>query len=132
MADRAGRLEERERFGDLPEIRDHSDVLSPLKGLSRSGRWSRRCWGGWPRAAAKRTWAHYGTQFISSRFLETIGRRGITRRRTARYHPEGNTYIEQFHRSLKEEEVWTAENRSLEEARESIAGWIEEYNHDRP
>ena len=35
-------------------------------------------------------------------------------------------------RSLKEEEVWTAEYQSLEEARTSIARWIEEYNHDRP
>jgi transposase InsO family protein len=28
--------------------------------------------------------------------------------------------------------IWTAEYRSLEEARASIARWIEEYNHDRP
>jgi len=73
-----------------------------------------------------------GTQFTSTRFLETVGRLGITHRRTAYHHPEGNSYIERFHRSLKEEEVWTAEYRSLEEARESIARWIEEYNHDRP
>jgi putative transposase len=73
-----------------------------------------------------------GTQFSSSRFLETLGRLGITHRRTAYHHPEGNSYIERFHRSLKEEEVWTAEYRSLEEARASIARWIEEYNHDRP
>jgi len=62
-----------------------------------------------------------GTQFTSSRFLETLGRLGITHRRTAYHHPEGNSYIERFHRSLKEEEVWTAEYRSLEEARASIA-----------
>jgi putative transposase len=73
-----------------------------------------------------------GRQFTSSRFLETLGRLGITHRRTAYHHPEGNSYIERFHRSLKEEEVWTAEYRSLEEARASIARWIEEYNHDRP
>lgn len=73
-----------------------------------------------------------GTQFTSARFLETLGRLGITHRRTAYHHPEGNSYIERFHRSLKEEEVWTAEYRSLEEARMSIARWIEEYNHDRP
>src|ERR1700728_2289335 len=73
-----------------------------------------------------------GTQFTSSRFLETLGRLGITHRRTAYHHPAGNSYIERFHRSLKEEEVWTAEYRSLEEARASIARWIEEYNHDRP
>ena len=73
-----------------------------------------------------------GTQFTSSRFLETLGRLGITHRRTAYHHPEGNSYIERFHRSLKEEEVWTAEYRSVEEARTSIACWIQEYNHDRP
>jgi putative transposase len=73
-----------------------------------------------------------GTQFTSSRFLETLGRLGITHRRTAYHHPEGNSYIERFHRSLKEEEVWTEEYRSLEESRASISRWIEEYNHDRP
>jgi len=73
-----------------------------------------------------------GTQFTSTRFIETLARLGITHRRTAYHHPEGNSYIERFHRSLKEEEVWTAEYRSLEEARNSIARWIEEYNHDRP
>ncbi len=73
-----------------------------------------------------------GTQFTSARFLETLARLGITHRRTAYHHPEGNSYIERFHRSLKEEEVWTAEYRSLDEARASIGRWIEEYNHDRP
>jgi putative transposase len=73
-----------------------------------------------------------GTQFTSTRFLETLARLGITHRRTAYHHPEGNSYIERFHRSLKEEEVWTAEYRSMEEARTSIARWIKEYNHDRP
>src|ERR1700740_2377035 len=73
-----------------------------------------------------------GTQFTSSRFLETLGRLGITHRRTAYHHPEGNSYIERFHRSLKEEEVWTSEYRSLAEARENIGRYLEEYNHDRP
>jgi putative transposase len=73
-----------------------------------------------------------GTQFTSTRFMETLSRLGITHRRTAYHHPEGNSYIERFHRSLKEEEVWVHEYRSVEEARESIARWIEEYNHNRP
>lgn len=73
-----------------------------------------------------------GTQFTSTRFIETLNRLGITHRRTAYHHPEGNSYIERFHRSLKEEEVWTAEYRSVDEARTSIGRWIEEYNHDRP
>jgi putative transposase len=73
-----------------------------------------------------------GTQFTSSRFIETLNRLSITHRRTAYHHPEGNSYIKRFHRSLKEQEVWTAEYRSLEEARASISRWIAEYNHDRP
>ena len=73
-----------------------------------------------------------GTQFTSTRFIENLNRLGITHRRTAYHHPEGNSYIERFHRSLKEEEVWTAEYRNVEEARRGIARWIEEYNHDRP
>jgi transposase InsO family protein len=73
-----------------------------------------------------------GTQFTSTRFIETLNRLGITHRRTAYHHPEGNSYIERFHRSLKEEEVWTAEYRSVDEARASIERWIQEYNYDRP
>ena len=47
-----------------------------------------------------------GAQFTSSRFMETLARLGITHRRT--------------------------EYRNVQEARASIARWIEEYNHDRP
>lgn len=73
-----------------------------------------------------------GTQFTSTRFIATLGRLGITHRRTAYNHPEGNGRIERFHRSLKEEEVWLHEYRSLEEARSSIARYLHEYNHHRP
>jgi putative transposase len=41
-----------------------------------------------------------GTQFTSTRFIETLNRLGITHRRTPYHHPEGNSYIERFHRSL--------------------------------
>jgi putative transposase len=73
-----------------------------------------------------------GTQFTSTRYMETLSRLGITHRRTAYHHPEGNSYIERFHRSLKEEEVWVHEYRSMDEARTSIGNWIAEYNHERP
>ena len=73
-----------------------------------------------------------GTQFTSARYVETLGQLGIQHRRTAYNHPEGNSYIEPFHRSLKEEEVWIKEYQSFDHARQSIALWIEEYNHDRP
>ena len=73
-----------------------------------------------------------GTQFTSARYVETLSRLGITHRRTAYNHPEGNSYIERFHRSLKEEEVWLDEYQNFGQAELSIARWIEEYNHDRP
>ncbi len=73
-----------------------------------------------------------GTQFTSARYVETLNQLGITHRRTAYNHPEGNSYIERFHRSLKEEEVWLNEYQSFDQAELSIARWIEEYNHDRP
>jgi transposase InsO family protein len=72
------------------------------------------------RAARVTLTTHNGTQFTLTRFIETLNRLGINHRRTAYHHPEGNSYIERFHRSLKEEEVWTAEYRSVQEARESI------------
>jgi len=39
---------------------------------------------------------------------------------------------ERFHRSLQEEELWTAEYGSVDQARASIGRWIQEYNHDQP
>jgi putative transposase len=72
------------------------------------------------------------TQFTSSRFMEILAQLGITHRRTAYHYAEGNSDIERFHRSLKEEEVWTLEYGSLTEARESIGRYLAEYNQDRP
>lgn len=63
-----------------------------------------------------------GTQFTSTRFVETMSRLGITDRRIAYNHPEGNGAIERFHRSLKDEEIWLNEYRSLAETTESLAG----------
>jgi transposase InsO family protein len=70
-----------------------------------------------------------GTQFTSARYVETLNRLGITHRRTAYNHPEGNSYIERFHRGLKEEEVWLNDYQTFDQAQQSIARWIEEYNH---
>ena len=84
------------------------------------------------RAASLTLTTDNGTQFTSTRFLQTLSQLGITHRRTAYNHPEGNGLIERFHRSLKEEEVWLHEYRSLDDARSSIARYLVEYNHHRP
>ena len=57
-----------------------------------------------------------GTQFTSARYVETLNRLGIQHRRTAYNHPEGNSYIERFHRSLIEEEAWINEYQSFDHA----------------
>jgi transposase InsO family protein len=48
------------------------------------------------------------------------------------HHTEGKSYIERFHRSLKEEELWSSEYRYLMEARENTSRYLDEYNQDRP
>jgi putative transposase len=72
------------------------------------------------------------TQFTSARYCDTRHSLGITHRRAAYNHPEGNSYIERFHRSLKQEEVWPNEYQNFDQAEQSITRWIEEYNHGRP
>ncbi len=53
-----------------------------------------------------------GTQFTSARYVETLNQLGITHRRTAYNHPEGNSYIERFHRSLKERRCGSTSTRT--------------------
>src|SRR5262249_15963772 len=50
----------------------------------------------------------------------------------ARSVSEGNSYIERFHRRLKEEELGLAEYRNLQEAQDNIARYLWKYNHGRP
>src|SRR5260370_25983555 len=49
-----------------------------------------------------------GTQFTSSRFVETLVRLGVTHRRTADHHPGSKNYIAPVPRSLTKREMWAA------------------------
>jgi putative transposase len=73
-----------------------------------------------------------GPQITSARYVEALNRLGIQRHRIAYNHLECNNYIERTRRSLKEEEVWINEYQTFDHAQQSIALWIEEYNHDLP
>jgi len=64
-----------------------------------------------------------GAQLTSSRFSETLGRLGITDRRTAYHHAEGDSYIERFYRSWKKKRKSGRRSSSIEEARTSMATW---------
>ncbi len=59
------------------------------------------------------TWAASFTSLVTDalgasnrhRQRDSLGRKVLRMRRTAYHHLEGSSYIERFHRSLKEEEV---------------------------
>jgi transposase InsO family protein len=56
-----------------------------------------------------------GTQFTSARYVDIHRQLCITHRCTGYNHPEGNSYIATFHRSLKEEEVWPNEYQNFDQ-----------------
>ena len=71
---------------------------------------------------------HYGAKI----FKEEIRRLGITHTRTMVNTPKGNSVVERFFRSLKEECVWQHRFKSFAEAKEAVDTWIKTYNNDRP
>ena len=55
----------------------------------------------------------------------------VTHTLLASLSPGAMGYIERFHQSLKEEEIWVSEYQTLEKARTCIERYIWEYNHHR-
>ena len=72
-----------------------------------------------------------GPQFIAKDFKEFIRICGMKHVRTSPHYPQGNGKIERWHRSLKEECVRPKTPLSLEEARETVGGYVENYNCKR-
>jgi putative transposase len=72
-----------------------------------------------------------GSQFTSRDFVQTLKTLGITPIRTSYRHPQSNGKMERWYRTLKEEEVWPNEYRTLEEACASIGQYIHFYNYER-
>jgi len=73
-----------------------------------------------------------GLVFNSKRFHETITKYRLEQEYITPYTPEQNGMIERFFRSLKEECVWQRNFVSFDEAYDTIAGWIDHYNRERP
>ena len=71
---------------------------------------------------------HYGARV----FKDEIRRLGITHTRTMVNTPKGNSVVERFFRSLKEECVWQNRFENFEQAKEAVDAWIKTYNQDRP
>lgn len=71
---------------------------------------------------------HYGAKV----FKDEIKRLGIRHTRTMVNTPKGNSVIERFFRSLKEECVWQQKFYNFEQAKEAVERWVEHYNNQRP
>lgn len=71
---------------------------------------------------------HYGAKV----FRDEIRRLGIHHTRTMVNTPKGNSVIERFFRSLKEECVWQQSFKNFSEAKPKVDAWIRQYNEDRP
>jgi transposase InsO family protein len=64
--------------------------------------------------------------------VETLRNPGFRHRRIDYNDCEGDGIIESFHRSLKVKEDWINEHLRREQARDNVARWIKEHNHDHP
>lgn len=57
---------------------------------------------------------------------------GIRHTRTMVNTPKGNSVIERFFRSLKEECVWQQKFHNFEQAKDAVDQWVAHYNQQRP
>jgi len=72
-----------------------------------------------------------GPQFIARDFKEFIRISGMTHVRTSPYYPQSNGKIERWHGTLKQDCIRPNVPLSLEEARELVSRFVEEYNERR-
>jgi transposase InsO family protein len=72
-----------------------------------------------------------GPQFIARDFKEFIRVSGMDHVRTSPYYPQSNGKIERWHKTLKTEAIRPSTPLSLEDARRTVAKFVEDYNGHR-
>jgi transposase InsO family protein len=72
-----------------------------------------------------------GPQFIAKDFKAFIRLAGMTHVRTSPYYPQSNGKLERWHQTLKATTIRPKAPRSLVEARQLVAAFVEHYNHHR-
>ena len=72
-----------------------------------------------------------GPLFIAKDFKSYIRLTGMTHVRTSPYYPQSNGKIERWHRTLKSETIRIKQPSSPEEARRTVARFVDHYNHRR-
>jgi putative transposase len=69
-----------------------------------------------------------GPQFIAKDFKEFIRVSGMSHVRISRYYPQSNGKIERWHKTLKADAVRPAQPRTLDQARDVVARFVDHYN----
>jgi len=69
-----------------------------------------------------------GPQFTARAVEENLKRWGVHRQKTPFHCPEGNSVVERFIRTLKEECLWQHHLKTLEDVERVLADWIPRYN----
>lgn len=72
-----------------------------------------------------------GPQFIAKDFKEFIRISGMTHVRTSPYYPQSNGKIERWHQTVKQDCIRPHVPLSLEEARQLVERFVDQYNHQR-
>jgi len=72
-----------------------------------------------------------GPQFIAKDFKEFIRISGMTHVKTSPYYPQSNGKIERWHQTIKQDCIRPHVPLSLEEARQLVASFVDQYNHRR-
>ncbi|MEM3434512.1 MAG: IS3 family transposase [Candidatus Methanomethyliaceae archaeon] len=73
-----------------------------------------------------------GPQFVSAEFKAFLREKDISHSRSRPNHPQSNGKLQRFNGTLKEECIRVSPLISLEQARELIAEYVQEYNTRRP
>jgi transposase InsO family protein len=69
-----------------------------------------------------------GPQFIAKDFKEFIRLTGMTHVRTSPYYPQSNGKLERYHKTIKSDAIRPGAPRTLDEARDLVARFVEHYN----
>lgn len=72
-----------------------------------------------------------GPQFIAIEFKSFIRYCGMTHVRTSPFYPQSNGKIERWHQSIKRECIRPKTPTNLDEARQVVTQYVDEYNHQR-
>jgi putative transposase len=72
-----------------------------------------------------------GSQFTARDFKQFVRLVGITHVRTSPYYPQSNGKLERWHGSLKQACIRPASPATIDEARQRVADYVEQYNQTR-